>query len=46
MNTPNTTNINIKNETYKRLAELKIHPRQSFDEVIQNLIQERTNNEL
>ena len=40
MNQEATQNIVIKKSTHEQLSALKIHPRQSFDDVIQKLIQE------
>jgi len=34
-----TTTIQVTWDTHKKLSALKIHPNQSFDEVIQELLQ-------
>jgi len=34
--------IKVKDETKKKLDELKIHPRQSYDEVINKLIAKKS----
>lgn len=36
-----TTTIELKRETRDKLAEFKVHPRQSFDEIIRRLISEK-----
>lgn len=39
MKTMNTTTIQIKQETKKRLDQRKEHPRESYDEVIQRALE-------
>lgn len=36
------TTIKITNENHQKLLALKIHPRESFNEVISRLVDERT----
>ena len=38
---PMWKSIKVKDETKKKLDELKVHPRQSYDEVIYKLIADR-----
>ena len=44
VNPPNRKNIIISESTYNDLVRLKIHPRQSFDEIIKERIKYEDNN--
>jgi len=37
----NWVTVNLRPETHKKLKEMKIHPNQSFDEVIRNLMENK-----